>query len=172
MASTIIPGITAPHPHPTSCGGFQLDGANVLAPTSPCSSRLTRAPTLTIDPGHSSYALALTLTHNSNPHPSPTLSLTQPTIPKVLAPPPSAQAPQLRIEQTGLTPTPTPTPTPNPNPNPNPNSNPNPELPTPIPTPTPIRDRGRLGPSVRAEQCSYRVGLTNNPETSPQVNGN
>lgn len=32
MASTIIPGITAPHPHPTSCGGFQLDGAKVLAP--------------------------------------------------------------------------------------------------------------------------------------------
>ena len=54
MASTIIPGITAPHPHPTSCGGFQLDGANVLAPTSPCSSRLTRAPTLTTDPGHPS----------------------------------------------------------------------------------------------------------------------
>jgi len=32
MASTIIPGITAPHPHPTSGGGFQLDGVKVLAP--------------------------------------------------------------------------------------------------------------------------------------------
>ena len=121
MASTIIPGITAPQPHPTSCGGFQLDGANVLAPTSPCSSRLTRAPTLTTDPGHPSYALALTLTRNFNPHPNPALSLThQPTIPKVLAPPPSAQAPQLRIEQTGLTPTPTPQPQPQPQPQPHP----------------------------------------------------
>ena len=51
MASTIIPGITAPrphcnrpagsrgcnhmqapHPHPTTGGGFQLDGVKVLAP--------------------------------------------------------------------------------------------------------------------------------------------
>ena len=27
-----IPGITAPHPHATSGGGFQLDGVKVLAP--------------------------------------------------------------------------------------------------------------------------------------------
>ena len=80
MASTIIPGITAPHPHPTSCGGFQLDGANVLAPTSPADLTLRPHPQtspsdLTLlgppspspDPGH--WPWPLILRPSPNPHP-------------------------------------------------------------------------------------------------------
>ena len=84
MASTIIPGITAPHPHPTSCGGYQLDGAKVLAPPPSAEApqlrieQLTRTLTLTL-----ALALALALAPT---HPPPHSSTTPPPHPPLTSP--------------------------------------------------------------------------------------